>query len=71
MTLEALKDRASAARTRVVGIAASIANLWGRGEEPTARTKDDLSRALAALEEAEDDLSRALEKGRGAGRRHE
>jgi hypothetical protein len=46
---------------RVVGVAAAIANLWARGEEPTAATKDDLSRALAALNEAEDDLSRALE----------
>lgn len=62
MTLDTLKDRANAARVRVVGVAASIANLWRRGDEPTASTKDDLSRALAALEEAEDDLTRALEE---------
>jgi hypothetical protein len=61
VTLETLRDRAVAARVRVVGVAACIANLWARGEEPTDSTKDDLSRALAALEEAEDDLSRALE----------
>lgn len=59
--LDTLKDRARDARARVVGIAASVANIWARGEEPTAATKDDLARALAALEQAEDDLSRALE----------
>lgn len=60
-----LKERLRVAQGQVIGIAGAISSIWVRGEEPKANTRADLEKALAELERAYVDLTKALDGDAG------